>query len=162
MRVWTFVTLLLSGLGLLLHAAYTLEILPQLSPTDVGAVGNVYERFGWLSTAVLVTAVFASIGLSVMARGYTVHNLVHASTIALGASMAIWAVFVAPAYATWFEAERTAPHALPEVYATLRGGWVTGQVASFAVWLAGFAMQMFATIRADLPDAEGHTAEAAL
>jgi hypothetical protein len=162
MRVWTFVTLLLGGLGLLLQAAYTIEIVPQVSPTDVGAVGNVYQRFGWLSTAVLVAGVFAAIGLSVMARGHAVHHLVYLGTIALGASMAIWAVWVAPQYATWFEAVRTTPQALPEVFATLRARWVSGQIFSLVLWMVGFVVLLFATVRADLPDAEGRPAEHAL
>lgn len=156
MRVWTFVTLLLAGLGLLLGAAYTLEIPPRRGADailDAGAIGYVYRQFGWASPAIQVFAVFAAIGLTVMARGSAVFRLVLAGTIALGFSMAVWAVTVAPAYAAWFEAAGTNPGSLPEIYRQVGGRWENGQLAAFLSWLVGFTLILLASVRAEEPEA---------
>ena len=121
-----FLVLLLAALGLTPGAAHVLELPAKLaySPELYAAVtSSLYGLFGTLGAVIQLGALLAAAALCYQSRQRTSFRLTLWGTLALGASLLLWAAIVAPVNAQWLQVIHSHSEPLPEAYARLRNRW---------------------------------------
>lgn len=141
LRVWRFITLLLTALALTMESAHVLE-LPQKMQYDAqfySAVNTTMYRYFAVGGGVFqVGSIVAAFVLAFLVRqrrpsfGWTL-----AGAFCLLLAFGIWLAVVAPVNSEVAEAMRSAPKSVPAVWMRLRTRWEYGHVAGFVVHLVG-------------------------
>jgi len=143
LRVWRFITLLLTALALTMESAHVLE-LPQKMQYDAQMYTAVnttlYRYFAIIGGVYQVGSIVAAAVLAFLVRR---HRPAFAWTVAGAACLllafGIWLVLVSPVNSEVAEALRSAPASVPSLWMRLRDRWEYGHAAGFVVQLVGLA-----------------------
>lgn len=141
-RVFQFMAILLTALGLTMGAAHVLELGPRMKYDDalyMEVTRTLYLIFGIAGAAIQLGSIACVAMLCWMLRRGPAGRWMLAALVALVASLGLWALIVAPVNAQWGTALSRNPASAIEVYARLRWRWEAGHVVAFVAWLIGFA-----------------------
>jgi hypothetical protein len=125
-----FLTLMLSGLGLVLGGAHVLELQPKMAyePALYATVtSTLYRLFGSVGAVIQVGAVIVAGVLTWLVRRHPSFRLTLFGCLGLVLSLALWGMLVAPVNAERLDVLKTAPESVPAAYARLRNRWEYGR-----------------------------------
>lgn len=138
---WRFAALVLTALTMGLTFAHALEALPKLrwdAELYLAVQPNLYYLFGRVGAATELGAIASAFVLTFLVRRQAnVFRWTLAGALSLLVSLAVWALFIAPANAqtgAWQQAG-----AVPADWTRWRAQWEAAQAASFGLHLFGFA-----------------------
>ena len=162
LNILRFVTLLLAALALTMESAHVLE-LPQKLAYDAQLYatvnGTLYLWFAVVGGTYQVGSILAAALLAYASRNkrrsfpWTLGG-----AIALALAFGVWLAVVQPVNLEVADAQRSAPDAIPVIWARLRARWEWGHAAGFVVQLAGYCM-LLASVLVELRHAERRRAE---
>lgn len=144
-----FCVLLFAALGLAPGAAHLMELPVKLSyPPELYAAvtSTLYRLYGILGGAAQLAALLSSALLAFRQRRRAGFRRHLAGSLALLASLLLWAALVAPVNAEWARVVESASEPLAPAYARLRERWEFGHLAAFIPWLAGYCLLLAATL----------------
>lgn len=142
-RIWWFVTLLLSALGLVMGGAHLLELPVRRGYEPefyMEVTSTLYRYFGAVGGPVQVLALLTSIILVVVTRGRPGHRSTLLGSACLALSLLLWFLLVQPVNSAWSVALASTPAEAVQSYAELGDRWENGHLAAFAAWLLGFGL----------------------
>jgi hypothetical protein len=141
LRVWRFITCVLTALALTMESAHVLE-LPQKMQYDAPMYSAVnttlYRYFAIVGGVYQLGSIVAAVVLAFLVRqhrpsfGWTL-----AGALCLLLAFGIWLAVVAPVNGEVAEALRSVPESVPAVWMRLRYRWEYGHAAGFVVQLCG-------------------------
>jgi hypothetical protein len=86
LRIWRFITLMPTALGMTMGAAHALELVPKLqydAQMYAAVTSTLYRFYGMVGGFVQVASIFVAAGLSYLVRGRAAFRLTLAGTLAL-------------------------------------------------------------------------------
>jgi hypothetical protein len=154
LRVWRFLTLVLTALALTMTSAHVLELPQKMAydPELYAAVNTtLYRQFAIVGAAYTLGSIVTALVLVFLVRrrrpafGWTV---VGATCLLL--AFGSWLVLVAPVNREIAEALRMSPESVSSLWMRLRARWEYGHVAGFVIQLAGFCA-LLASVLVETP-----------
>jgi hypothetical protein len=142
LRVFRFVTVITTALGLSLGVAHTLELPPKMgydADLYMRVTSTLYRMYGYAGAVLQVGSVVAVAVRAWLVRGSRAFRPTLAALVALVVSLGLWAAIVQPVNAEWGRVLQSEPSAAPAAYLRLRARWEYGHVAACVAWLAGSA-----------------------
>ncbi|MFZ7127687.1 MAG: hypothetical protein ACOWWM_16135 [Desulfobacterales bacterium] len=161
LRIWRFITLILTALGLVMGGAHVLELPPKMryDPEMYAAVtSTLYPLFGLIGGPLQVAAVFSALVLTYWVRGRPPFRLTLFGALSIVLSLVLWFILVAPVNAEWRRVMETASESVPSAYQRLRSRWEYGHAAAFIAWLTGFSLLLSSVLK-DTPSSRAHGPE---
>jgi Domain of unknown function (DUF1772) len=150
LRIWRFVTLLLSALSLTMESAHVLE-LPQKMQYDAQMYSAVnttlYRYFAIIGGIYQIGSILAAVFLAFLVRKrrpsfyWTV-----AGALSLVLAFGIWLAVIAPVNSEVAHAIESAPQLMPAVWMRLRNRWEYGHAAGFVAQVIGFSMLVLSVL----------------
>lgn len=149
LRAFTFFTLVLAALGLGPGVTHLLEMPVKLGYATrqyFEITSTLYAYFGAVGGAVQVATLACAAALAYMLRARPWLRWFVGAAVLFAASIVAWAGLVAPVNAAWAESIRSHSEAAPTLYAQLRARWEYGHMVALALWLAGYATLLWASL----------------
>ena len=151
LRVWRFLTLLLTALSLTMESAHVLE-LPQKMQYDAqmySAVNTTLYRYfaivrGVYQLGAILTAGFLVFLIRKHRRSF---YWTAAGALSLVLAFGIWLAVVAPVNSEVAHAIASAPQSVPALWMRLRNRWEYGHAAGFVFQVIGFSMLVLSVLR---------------
>jgi hypothetical protein len=149
-KIWRFLTLVLTALALTMTSAHVLELPAKMryDPALYTTVnGTLYRNFALIGGAYTVLSLVAAGVLVVLVRGRGAAVLWTAVAAAcLFLAFVSWLTLVEPVNRAVASAYRTAPASLPALWVTLRPRWEYGHAVGFVIQLIGFCALVVSTL----------------
>jgi MFS family permease len=154
LRVWRFVTLLLSALALTMTSAHVLE-LPQKLQYDAQLYSTVnttlYRYFALVGGFYTVGSIVAAFVLAFMLRhDGAARRWTLAGAVFMALAFVSWLALVAPVNSAIADALRTSPDSVPALWQQLRARWEYGHATGFVLTLVGVAL-LIVSVLVDTP-----------
>jgi hypothetical protein len=154
LRVWRFLTLVLSALALTMTSAHVLELPQKMGyGAELYAAVNttLYRQFAIVGGVYTVGSIVAAAVLVVLVRR---RPLAFAWTLAGAACLLLafgsWLTLVEPVNREIADAMRVSPASVPALWMRLRARWEYGHAAGFVIQLAGFCA-LLASVLVETP-----------
>lgn len=148
--MWRFITIMLVALSLGGAFCHVLELPAKmrLDPALYAAVqSTLYQAFGPVGAVLEPGSILAAGVLAFLVRKRRpAFPLTLAGAGFLSAALAVWFAVVAPVNAEALQTSQTAPEALPQMWARLRGQWEFGHAARFVLQFAGLSALVWSVL----------------